>query len=255
MSNEELSKNSEEYSRSVSDAPSGKPGPFLAKVVSHLDPTYMGVLQVELLRPVGNTSSDGQTIAVKMMTPFYGTTGHEYTGEDPNDYNNTQKSYGMWFVPPDPGTLVMVFFVDGDPKRGYWMGCVLDEGMNFMLPGMAATNNTVEGGGRLPVAEYNKKVNQEVADTTKVKKPKHTYLSKVLEIQGLLKDDVRGITTSSARRETPSAVFGISTPGPIDKASGAKQGKVGNASDKVTTFVLQVDNEDATYRRLWYITT
>jgi hypothetical protein len=34
--------------------------------------------------------------------------------------------------------------------------------------------------------------------------------------QGLAKDFVRGGTTASARRETPSQVFGISTPGPID---------------------------------------
>jgi hypothetical protein len=174
-----------------------------------------------------------------MMTPFAGSTGIEYTGQDPDDYNNTQKSYGMWFVPPDPGTIVIVFFIDGDQKRGYWLGCVLDEGVNFMLPGVAATEQVVEGGGRLPVAEYNKKVNEKAAEPTKIKKPKHP-LAKVLEIQGLLKDDIRGITTSSARRETPSAVFGISTPGPIDKQSGAKQGKVGNAGDKVTTYVSRL---------------
>jgi hypothetical protein len=145
----------------------------------------------------------------------------------------------MWFVPPDPGTIVIVFFIDGDQKRGYWLGCVLDEGVNFMLPGVAATEQVVEGGGRLPVAEYNKKVNEKAAEPTKIKKPKHP-LAKVLEIQGLLKDDIRGITTSSARRETPSAVFGISTPGPIDKQSGAKQGKVGNAGDKVTTYVSRL---------------
>jgi hypothetical protein len=239
MSNEDISKDSEDYAASPSDQSAPRPGPFLAKVVSHLDPSYMGVLQVELLKPVGNSSADGQTIPVKMMTPFAGSTGIEYTGVDPDDYNNTQKSYGMWFVPPDPGTIVIVFFIDGDQKRGYWLGCVLDEGVNFMLPGVAATEQVVEGGGRLPVAEYNKKANEKAAEPTKIKKPKHP-LAKVLEIQGLLKDDIRGITTSSARRETPSAVFGISTPGPIDKQPGAKQGKVGNAGDKVTTYVSRL---------------
>lgn len=239
MTNDDISKDSEDYAASPSDQAAGRSGPFLAKVVSHLDPSYMGVLQVELLRPVGNSSSEGQTIPVKMMTPFYGTTGVEYTGVDPDDYNNTQKSYGMWFVPPDPGAIVIVFFIDGDQKRGYWLGCVLDEGINFMVPGIAATEYTVEGGDRAPVAEYNKKVNEKVADPTKIKKPKHP-LAKVLEIQGLLKDDIRGITTSSARRETPSAVFGISTPGPIDKQSGAKQGKMGNSGDKITTYVSRL---------------
>lgn len=222
-----------------SSQPKQSPGPFLAKVVSHLDPSYMGVLEVELLRPTGNSSSGGQLHQVKMMTPFYGTTGVEHVGKDPDDYNNTQKSYGMWFVPPDPGTTVVVIFIDGDPKRGYWMGCVLDEAMNFMLPGVAATQYAVEGGGRIPVAEYNKKAHEQVADATQVKKPRHPFAD-VLAAQGLLKDDTRGITTSSARRETPSSVFGISTPGPIDKKSGAKQGQVGKAESKVTAFVSRL---------------
>lgn len=243
----------------ASDQPDPKPGPFLAKVVSHLDPTYMGILEVELLRPTGNTQESGQLHQVKMMTPFYGVTSATHVGEDPNDYNNTQKSYGMWFVPPDPGTIVMVIFVDGDPKRGYWMGCVLDESMNFMLPGLAATEYAVEGGGRIPVAEYNKRANPEVSDPTKVKKPKHP-IADILEQQGLLKDDTRGITTSSARRETPSSVFGISTPGPIDKRSGAKQGKIGKADYQIpnafvsrlggTTFVMD-DGDDKFLRKTY----
>ena len=239
MSNEDISEDSEDYAASPSDQGAGRAGPYLAKVVSHLDPSYMGVLQVELLRPVGNSTSDGQTIPVKMMTPFYGTTGVDYTGADPDDYNNTQKSYGMWFVPPDPGAIVIVFFIDGDQKRGYWLGCVLDEGINFMVPGIAATEYSVEGGDRAPTAEYNKKINEKVSDPTKIRKPKHP-MAKVLEIQGLLKDDIRGITTSSARRETPSSVFGISTPGPVDKQSGAKQGKMGNSGDKVSVFVSRL---------------
>jgi hypothetical protein len=217
----------------------------------------MGILEVEILRPVGNDNSEGQLHQVKMMTPFYGVTSVDYAGADPNDYNNTQKSYGMWFVPPDVGTTVVVIFIDGDPKRGYWMGCVLDEGMNFMLPGIAATQAVVEGGGRLPVAEYNKRANEKVSDVTQVKKPKHP-LADVLKTQGLDKDDTRGITTSSARRETPSSVFGISTPGPIDKRSGAKRGSVGKGEHKVsnafvsrlggTTFVMD-DGDDKFLRK------
>lgn len=210
---------------SSGELPDPKPGPFLAKVISHQDPTYMGILEVELLRPVGNAGSEGQLHQVKMMTPFGGATSVDYVGEE-DDYNNTQKSYGMWFVPPDVGTTVMVIFIDGDPKRGYWIGCVMDNAMNFMTPGLAATEQVVEGGPRAPVAEYNKKVNSVVSDPTMIKKPKHPF-AQVLEDQGLLEDDIRGITTSSSRRETPSMVFGISTPGPLDTTSGAKTGKMG----------------------------
>lgn len=217
-------------------------GPCLAKIVSHLDPTYMGILEVQLLREVGNNSNkEGQVMQVKYLSPFYGVTNVEFNGKDPNSYNNTQKSYGMWMIPPDVGTIVMVIFADGDTRKGYWIGCVPDEKMNFMLPGYAATKyldeSTKDGGNsaatRLPVAEYNKRFQSQVTDPTFYKKPVHPY-QLVLKEQGLVLDDIRGITTSSARREVPSMVFGISTPGPIDKRPGAQKGTYGKAEHKIT---------------------
>jgi hypothetical protein len=228
-----MADNTKDVSRS--SEPASTPGPYLAKVISHLDPTYMGGLEVELLRASGNDHSEGQLHQVKYLSPFCGATGVEQVGKDPNDYNNTQKSYGMWMVPPDPGCTVVVIFIDGDPKRGFWIGCVQDENMNFMTPGIASTENTIieekykntiKNGSRVPVAEYNKQINKETSDPTKFKKPVHPFAA-VLVTSGLDKDDTRGITTSSARRETPSMVFGISTPGPIDKQNGAKQGTIG----------------------------
>jgi hypothetical protein len=222
-----------------------------------MDSTYMGMLQVEILRPTGGSDVAGETHQVKYMSPFYGVTGADFVKEDPNDFNNTQKSYGWWAVPPDVGTTVIIIFIDGDAKRGYWIGCVPDENMNFMLPGIAATQNTVEGGPRAPVAEYNKKLNNSSADPTQFKKPKHP-LAYILESQGLLKDDIRGITTSSARREVPSAVFGISTPGPVDKRAGATRGPVGSGDSQIpnafvsrlggSTFVMD-DGDDKFLRK------
>ena len=214
----------EEKRQSVNAADDSKPGPFLARIVSHLDPYYMGTLEVELLHPTGNQNSkEGQIHQVRYMSPFAGITSVAYVDEN-NDYNSTQKSYGMWMVPPDVGSTVVVFFING---KGYWFGCIMDPNMNFMVPGYAATSYQVDGAEeRVPVAEYNKKANDVSArDTTQIPKPVHTSQQTVFVNQGLLKDDVRGITTSSARRETPSAVFGISTPGPIDKEG--PKGKVG----------------------------
>jgi len=231
------------------------PGPFLAKVVSHLDPTYMGCLEVQVMREVGgDVNSDGQLTTVKYLNPFYGVTGAEHV-TDTDDYNNTQKSYGMWFVPPDPGSLVVVIFIGGDPRKGYWIGCVQDEGMNFMVPGIAATEYVVsdtktDDSERVPVAEYNKVANQNTQDPTKRTKPQH-LITEFLIKQGLILDDTRGITTSSARREVPSAVFGISTPGPVDK--NGKRGKIGKAEHLVdgafvsrlggSTFVMDDGND------------
>ena len=247
--------------------------PCLARIVSHIDPSYMGVLEVSLIRPgSGNTDSVTQIQQVEMMSSFFGSTGFDYTAEDTDDddlgtrYNNTQKSYGMWFIPPDVGSTVMVIFINGDPSKGYWIGCVPDAYMNFSVPGLAATeafatDSTDEYKSkptRLPVAEYNKSLteNNTTGSQTKLKKPKH-LIADALEAQGLMLDDIRGITSSSARREAPSMVFGISTPGPLDKRNGSKKGAVGQLESQYpnafvsrlggTTFVM--DDGDAAFQR------
>ena len=247
-----------EETRSAGGSEKTSPGPYLAKIVSHLDPTYMGLLEVQMLHEVGNDDSkEGQLHQVKYLSPFAGQTSVEYVGEE-DDYGSTQKSYGMWMIPPDVGTIVMVVFIDGDPRKGYWIGCVPDESMNFQVPGHAATSFHIDGEEeRVPVAEYNKSTQASTTDPTKIPKPA-SPLQTTLTDQGLLKDDIRGITTSSARREIPSAVFGISTPGPIDKRPNARKGRVGKFEHKIagafvsrlggTSFVMD-DGDDKFLRR------
>lgn len=222
-------------------------GPFEAVVVSHLDPNYMGTLKVDLLRKnkAGSLPERvGTTIEVNYLSPFYGVTNSVHA--TPNDgYASTQKSYGMWFVPPDAGTKVLVIFAEGDISRGFWIGCVQDQYMNFMIPdGRASTELTTEGtpselrGRKLPTGEYNKKVQAGVnKDPTLYRKPYNDDFTATLVAQGLLSDESRGTTTSSARREVPSAVFGISTPGPIDKRQGAPLGEYGEFGNKANVFV------------------
>lgn len=210
------------------------PGPYLAKIVSHLDPYYMGTLEVQLMHESGNdTDASGQLHQVKYLSPFLGQSSIRHIDDGDEDYNNTQKSYGMWMIPPDVGGIVVVLFIDGDPRKGYWIGCAQDQFMNFMMPGYAATSfatSKATDKDRVPVAEYNKIKNDSSVDPTKFRKPA-TPFEGALDNQGLLEDDIRGITTSSARREIPSAVFGISTPGPVDKQG--KRGKIGKKESPI----------------------
>lgn len=272
-----------EYERTRNDTYIDRtdPGPFIAKVINNVDPMRQGALEVELLRPVGNQSGYNQQIfTVKYLSPFYGVTDVDLTGSDPEDYNQTQKSYGFWFVPPDTGTLVMVMFVNGDPGQGYWFGCVQNVYMNHMIPGIAASKaiatkarendetawsqKTVDpqvkyNSDFLPVAEVNRgsirtgksTINPKFDD---MKKPIHPFTD-VLTVQGTITDRVRGATSSSARRDTPSNVYGISTPGPVDKRQNAQKGNIGKADNKITKFVSRLGGhqlvmDDGNDRRL-----
>jgi hypothetical protein len=202
------------------------PGPFLAKVTSHLDTTYMGSLEVALIKGyINEPSLQSQTYIVNYLSPFYGITDIKFEGNDPGNYNDVQKSYGMWMIPPDIGSTVMVIFLDGDPNYGYWIGCILnDRYQNHMVPGIAASKNvqlTAQqqkkyGVDYLPVAEMHKRSVKSSINPDSIKKPVHPFADVLLK-QGLLSDLDRGVTSSSARREVPSSVFGISTPGRLDE--------------------------------------
>ena len=218
-------------------------GPYEAIVVNNLDTRYMGGLTVELLRYTssgGTPERSGQLLNVRYLSPFYGVTPNAaLTAND--GYEHTQKSYGMWMVPPDIGTKVLVIFAEGNANFGYWIGCIPADYMNFMVPdGKASTENTTAStpptlrGRKLPVGEYNKSIETgSKVDPTLFAKPYNKDFSETLEIQGLLNDEIRGTTTTSARREMPSAVFGISTPGPKDRRDGHPTVEIGTAGNKV----------------------
>jgi len=217
-------------------------GPYLAKIISHLDPSFMGGLEVTLLKADGNSIGEGgQTYGVRYASPFFGSTAFEFQGYNKDDFNDTQKSYGFWFVPPDVGVTVIVFFIDGDPSQGYWMGCVPDKFTNHMVPGIAASRSVAFAAGEqekydtgfVPVAEANRRANnlEENTEIDKVKRPVHPISDHFLE-EGLLEDDVRGITTSTSRRNVPSSVYGISTPGPLDRRPGAKKTFIGKSESQ-----------------------
>jgi len=60
--------------RTLSKLPS--PGPYLAEITNHLDPTFMGNLEVALIKTLqNNIDLQGDTFTVRYLSPFYSLPG------------------------------------------------------------------------------------------------------------------------------------------------------------------------------------
>ena len=141
---------------------------------------------------------------------------------------------------------------------GFWIGCVPDEYMNFMIPGKAGTTfNSEDKTKKLPVGEYNKRLKKHKgADPTQYLKPCDTDACAILKNSGLIEDNTRGLSSSSVRRELPSMVFGMNTPGPYDRRKGAPKISYGNlgsqtqiSSSRLGGSVFALDDGDASFLR------
>ena len=120
--------------------------------------------------------------------------------------------------------------------------------------GFQETRKSKYGSNNVPSGELNR--NRQGAlqngNYESIPKPIHPFADTLLK-QGLSADDIRGNTSSSARRETPSQVFGISTPGRKDTTTTKENvgTKDSEAKDYVTrktghTFVMDDGAEDGT---------
>ena len=61
-------------------------GIYSARIVNNLDPTYMGSLEVTLMKPQGNqVGNTMQSYIVKYAPPFFGYTAAEHTGNNTSE--------------------------------------------------------------------------------------------------------------------------------------------------------------------------
>lgn len=238
------------------------PGPYLGIVKGNQDPARMGRLKV-FIPSLAKTSepNENQLITCDYLAPFYGAKGNQYTNGASRQYEDSQHSYGFWAVPPDIDTKVLVIFAEGKMEQAYWIGCVQDPFTNHMVPGIASSTNTWDtttgqqegppgtpqasiekkqtyGTDDVPAGELNRNTPGALTNNNYEATPKPIHpLADVLLEQGLIKDNVRGTTTSSARRETPSQVFGISTPGRKNKNT--RKRKVGAKDSELQDHVTR----------------
>ena len=232
------------------------PGPYIGTVKVTVDPLKMGRLGVNIpaLSQTTNPTAS-QIIWCQYLSPFYGAKSINAVSEiDPYLYKETQHSYGMWAVPPDVDTDVLVIFAKGEQSNAtaFWIGCVQKPLVNQQVPGYGASINTSKaaeaqegsettkladyGTEFLPAGEKNQRLyasGEVLQNIDKWKYPINDVLADQLEKQGLVQDTVRGTTSSSARRESPSRVFGINTPGRI--RSDSRELNIGLDNTKVQT--------------------
>lgn len=212
------------YSRTIGAdknfRPSGRvvqyTGIYLAFVKDNEDAQRMGRLRVWVPEFGSQPDDEGGWITVSYVSPFAGATNPALLGNNVQVGSQSQTSYGWWAVPPDLDNQVVVMFIEGDPTRGVWLGSLYQQFMNHMVPGIPAAGN-FQHGQDLPVTEYNKKTTTNVKND--ITRPELTGVSNAIASQGLINDNVRGTTDSGARRESPSQVYGLLTPGPVDPNS------------------------------------
>ena len=249
-------------------------GPYIAEVKVTEDPLRMGRLGVNIpaLSHTRNPKPS-QLIWCQYLSPFYGAKSVRTNSKtDPYSYKETQHSYGMWAVPPDIDTEVLVIFAKGDrtQNNAFWIGCVQQPLVNQQVPAHGAKEETrlgtdgtdfsankqqVYGTSILPAGEKNQMDYggdaATISNINKWKHPVNDILADQMLDQGLVQDPVRGPITSSARRESPSHVFGMNTPGAI--RSDSRQLNIGLEDTPVKTdrnpghsFVMDDGAEDGT---------
>lgn len=211
------------------------PYPYLGIVKNNVDPIRAGRVQVYISDFGGDPNEPKNWRTISYSSPFMGSTNTPTGGSQTNSWQSTSHSYGMQMSPPDIGVEVLVIFLGGDPNKGYFFGCVNSNISRHMMPGLAGSTNvdathasgdiaslykaaTNANGGvapAVPVAEFNNNAtgNSDNPAFVNLNKPIHETQYKVIVNQGLDRDTARGIHTSSGQRESPSNVFGISTPG------------------------------------------
>jgi hypothetical protein len=205
------------------------PFPVIGIVKDNIDASRNGRIRVYVSAYGGINPEDSDSwISVDYMSPWFGLISPEYdASKNPSkneygEYIGNPHSYGMWASAPDVGSEVICIFINGRKQQGYYIGGIPKAGLHQMVPAMGGSPSFVPnekeaqsyGSAKLlPVTEINYQTFGTNQQTFAVPKPIHSYQAATYFVQGLLRDNIRGIISSSSQRETPSKVFGISTPG------------------------------------------
>lgn len=200
-------------------------GMYIGQVVNNSDSLNTGRITVRI-SDFGGKETERVCL---LATPFGGYTPILESGDDEKQFgsegetdNGAPKSYGMWSQPPDIGTNVVVMFTPS-MEQGVYMGSLIAKDRNYMMGGNASGSAYLDGQTTLSPTSEKNAYDTNDADTRPANPEKFSTLIE----QGTAGDFVRGHSQSSARRESPSKVFGITTLGghtlTLDDGNGSSQ--------------------------------
>lgn len=204
------SKNLTEKAEGLSNIP---PGIYSGVVNGNSSNRRDGTINVFLdnfhKSPANKASIGG--IQARYAGPFYGNMNINKNIDDPTESKKPITSYGMWTQAPEPGNRVLVAVVDGKIKSAFIVAYYNLTEKNKMIPGNAGDLTYQADSYFLPTVE--KQPKDQGVTNNKELYPVNNPLSKTIVNQGLALDLIRGISSSSARREDASNIWGVLTKG------------------------------------------
>lgn len=177
-------------------------------VKANVHGAHMGVIKIWVPTFSTNPDDRSQWRTVRYCTPFYSRVDNQGVGDT---YLGTKVTSGIVTPPPDLGTKVLAFFPEGRNAEGYYFACVPDTFMLQTVPEASASNGQASGEfNDNPQGTHSSK---EITNWKKQTRPVDYFTQDQLVRSGLSADTVRGLSTSSYMRESPSELIGISSKG------------------------------------------
>jgi hypothetical protein len=179
-------------------------GVYVAEVVSDEDSQRNGRVTIR----ISDLDTDQADRIALLSTSFGGNTDIPSSVDDETSYEGSPKTYGMWPQPPAPGTNVLVAF-SPSIEQGIIIGAMPPRDRNATMGGNASGDVYDPDTGETTLAPSAEKNPNDTNDA--ITRPMNPEAQAHLLESGLAGDFVRGHSMSSARRESPSNVFGMTT--------------------------------------------
>lgn len=185
-------------------------GIFEAVVKNDEDFQRMGRIAVWFPEMGSREDDEDSWIIVSYASPYAGSTPIRFVDrENTQSFEGTQTSYGIWMGSPEIDNVVYVFFVNGEPSRGFWFACSIGQYTNNMMPNIPVGETYQYSDRQVPTAEFNKFDSE--PNKQEQPKPFHKTHYESIRNQGLKDDTVRGFSQHGARSEPSTKVYGILT--------------------------------------------